>query len=393
MTRFLWAIVGLFLVGFGLLVCALAEIALPLFGFALMTAYWPGISGGATALRWALVLVPLMALWWLRVRVTLAHGLGAAFVGWSLLTLAWSEVPTDGLDAAWKLIGIAGAFCFGSCIRDLRGFWTGAAIGLAVCGVIAALQLAGLVKMPQAEFPAGLFVNRAFMAEAACLVFVALVASRRFVLAALTLPALLLPFARGALLGVAATAVASTWQRSRGAAVGLLLLVGLAAAASWQAHLGSADARLQVWRDSISATTVTGHSLGSFFAVYPTVQTSDAMGPRYRHAHNEPITLLFETGILGLALAIAFCASMIGPLNEHRLVLIAFGAIAMVGFPLANPATAIVGALVAGHVTRDRRELRDQIAHSRALCGDWCEGWRLRDAPDRAAIRGKSLPV
>lgn len=339
--------------------------ALIALGVAVTTLHWPGVSGAANTPRWALLAVLLALILFvvpgLR-RWTTAGLFGAALVAWALLSLSWSVAPLDGIDKALKIVLVLGpAFALGAMLDDIEPLFVGAGIGIAINGGIAAAQLFGFSGIAQAFAPAGLFVNCNFLAEAAALTAIYLALVGRYTLAALCLPALLLPVSRAAMLSVIAVAVVMLWRKSPIAVVGLaaacIVAAGLTVATGYRTF--SVHERMAIWSDTTRQVTVIGHGLGSFREQFPKAATATDIGKqRPAHAHNEALNLGFELGLIGLILAALFVLSLFGPLTPARLVLIAFAVEASFAFPLHLPTTAFLALILAGHVAGGRGHVR-----------------------------------
>jgi O-antigen ligase len=321
-------------------------------------AFVPGIAGAATSPRWALlaVIVPVATIFVTPRTWSVGHLLWALFLGWSALTLAWSAGPYEGIDALCKLILLAGVFCIGAELRSLRPVFIGLGLAFAVNSAITIAEFDNWYVVPAMVHPAGLFVNKNFNAEAAALVVVGLCAYRLWWLVPLVLPSLLLPGARGALVGVAVGGIVLLWQRQ------FRLTAAVLASCLWIAgtemvHRYQPDStiaqRVTLWREAATALTPFGHGLGSFFTNFPS-HSSEQIA-RHPHAHNDLIEIAYETGIPGALLAGALSLwALGGRLLAERAVLAAFLAVAMFGFPFHLPVTATLAALVGGRLCARR---------------------------------------
>jgi O-antigen ligase len=376
--------------------------------FAVVAAYWPGISGAGTSPRWGLLaFVAAPALFvGPRLRVTALHLIGAAFVTWALLTLTWSTAILDGIDAALKLAILACVFCLGGECDDLRPLYRGAALGMGVSSCLAVLQVFAHVQFADLppDFAVGLFVNRLILAEAAALIAVALLASRLWLWLPLVLPALILPLERGPVLAFSVAGAVSLWCSSRLAAAVLVMAgtvfvgaVSLGVAPTQTAGQGvdratSAMQRPAMWQSTAGAIDLKGHGLGSFRAAAP--QPLD--GLRLDHAHNEVLEAAFETGIVGAMLFAVFWASALwaAPRSAEAAVLIALLLEACLAFPLHEPVTGALGLLCAGRCARDLPRAVDAFA----ACGIFLRRWlascgRLLARDGRADSSRRPVPI
>lgn len=393
------------------------------FGFTLTAAYCPHIAGAATTPRWAVMALATLALPFMtgqKPAITWAHAAGLAFLAYATASLAWS--PTlDTHDALLKLTLLAGMFIIGSHITDLTALWIGAALGLYLSSAMVAAEALGLVSafgIPRSiglfrngDLPAGLFVNGLYLAEAAALVIVGLVASGRWRWSVPLAPCILLlgQVPRGPIVALLAAWIAWGMARNRHPGlVGCAALLAAAMAATAWLRPETVALRLAMWSDALHATTFWGHGYGSYHAVIPFHSVAyDAAEHVEIAPHNEAIGILFELGLPGLFLAVAFCAILLcsAPLVRQlsppasmqpswpagRIVLIAFLTEAMFGFPLHIPVTAGLFALTAGHISRGLHAWNVTFARRRVQLRERDGGWWH---PDITGWRYKvSLPL
>jgi hypothetical protein len=112
--------------------------------------------------------------------------------------------------------------------------------------------------------------------------------------------------------------------------------------------LDSSSERMQIYAGAVSRLTLFGSGIGTFAAVTPPIGNKVA-----EHAHNDAIELATETGLPGVLLAAVLSVLVMArSTGGSRLALIALGAISLFGFPFHSPATAFMGAVVAGHASR-----------------------------------------
>lgn len=322
--------------------------------------YVPGWSNPSSAPKWfVLAFAPLF----LRGQSsTWAHWLGVAFIAWCAFTIAWDPAPFDGIGAFFVLCFWAALFLLGNEMPDLRPIFIGGSIGLGVSSIFAVLQFFHVYLFRTNSPIAGLYVNGNYMAEAAALVLIGLVAEKLWWFIPPILPALILPQGRTAWLA-AGVGLSVHYRRywKITAPIAVLALGGLIWLSIPKGDGGNVSTieRIAIWRSAASGVTFAGHGVGSFWTQFPIFdQRIDKHGTTPEQAHNEFLTIAFETGIPGLALAIAFCLMLIGPLNTTRVILIGLLVEMCFAFPLRLPATAFLGLVAAGHAVRDAHLLR-----------------------------------
>ena len=326
--------------------------------------YWPHVEGAVTTPRWALLAIVVP--WFLHEqRLTAVHIAGGAFLAWAALTMLWNPAPLDGMGALLTLFVLAVCFCLGSQLSNLQPLYIGAALGITVSSIIAVVQFAGFHPLLTITPVSGLFANGDFMAEAAALVLVAVVSERIWWAVPGLLPALVLPFARGAALACAVALLVHF--RGRKGFWFLLCAVPVAVAlyALVKGDDGAIADRLFIWRSAFDGITLFGHGVGSFWSTFPLYDLRFVPLRTPEFAHNEFLNVAFELGIVGLVLFAVFCLMLIGPLDTPRLVLIALLVESCFAFPLHEPTTAFLGMVVAGYAVWNRYLLRDLVAGCR----------------------------
>lgn len=336
--------------------------------FALAVAYVPGWMSAAAAPRWILLALtlPVALMGAMRPPLRPAHWLGLAWLAWAGLTVAWSPVKTYALGEFWHLFMLACVFWLAGSLRSLSPALVGAALGMWVNAGVALAQLAWPSWMIQAAPPAGLFLNRNMMGEAAGLTLGACLLYARPWLAAGPALALALSGCRGAWLGVALAGLYVLWLFRPWKAMlcaGLGLLAALAAQQMHLWTLSSISERLGLWHDTIRVLSLTGAGIGSFYTLFPVFNTfTDAWDARPVYPHNEFLGVAFEQGILGLGLFAAFAASIWHCASPAcRAILLAFACMAFFEFPLHMPFTGTFIAAVAGWAAACRHRLRGDV--------------------------------
>lgn len=353
-----------------------ASTLLAAFSFALTLIFIPTISGAATAPRWAFLAILVPIYWTLRderARWTLGHALGLMVLGWAGLSLLWTPQPLyEGLEGYLRLLLLAGLFSIGVSLESLKPVYVGLALGMTVNSAIAVMQAFGWDGIPQAVSPAGLFLNKNYLAEPAALVLIALIGHRMWAFIPGVLPSLILPMHRGSMLALAAVATYWVWTKSRLLALVLMAFMVLGAVTFLARDRGdgvaywtndSFSGRWQIWSDTVDGMTWLGNGVGSFYIRYASHATHfDLMKSRPVHAHNDYLEAAYELGpgIIPLIGLLAFC--FMGHLGPERFVFLGFLAQAGTNFPTYFPVTGALAGLLAGYLCRDRSLLRYHVA-------------------------------
>lgn len=320
-------------------------------------------------LRWAIMAVGAALLLLLLDGPRLSRWVAAAGAVFLIIVLGSVADVTDplyGIDDGVHLLALATVFCLGSALDDLTPAWEGLALGVAISGLMALLQVLGFSLVEQVAHPAGLFMNKNFLAEAGVITVIPmLLLRRRWLLPALFLAAVL-PMSKGSLLALFVVS-AMLWRKGRkidaAALAGITALVALTLVALWaldlfpsQTHLGeymlgvsSAASRFEFWRDAFGGLTWFGSGLSSFAGDFP----------RIGNAHSEPVQALYEFGVFALIPAgiAAYCWMEKDHYVEH-LILAAIAVLCLFSFPLHMPVTGFAAALALGHLAGARARLR-----------------------------------
>lgn len=325
--------------------------------FVVGAAYLPGILSAATAPRWWVLAIgaPLLALTTPFRTISLGHWLGAALLVFVAAGLSWSTSPWDTVEGLVAIAVLAVVFALAAEQDDLTPCWIALAAAAWVSAAVMLAQVSGLeAVLNVATGPSGLFLSKNMMAEFAVLGLVAALALRRWVLAVGPAVCLVLPFALGepsaetivALLSASVVGLLAFARRPSKlvlASLGAVLLAGGAATAWMMVHkLESSTARQIIWNDVAGNLTWLGSGLNTFADRFPI----------YEFGHSEPVQLAFELGIPGLALIVGILIYAVTAPDRWRekALLAALAACCLVWWPMRAPATAMVGALLAGHL-------------------------------------------
>lgn len=363
-------------------------------GLLLTCLYVSPFMNRSTSARWmaASVMVPLLLVLAERRRADpLAAILGGLFLAWAFGSMPWALSLPDALNRNWHLLTGLGAFLWGAWAArgQMTAFAVAAGIGMAANSVLVLIDLSGiapaLVGSPGAIVPffvrvthppAGTFMNGNYMAESAVVVLAMLAAAplripARLALMAGTLPAALLGGSRGAV--VALVALAGLWglRQGRWRSVALMASLGaiLAAVYVWR-YVDDPYAlvpRLAMWANALAGWTWTGYGSGSFLTGYALIRDAWVASPpsvfgfviRPQTAHNDLLTILFEYGVAGTVLALAFVwrVAAVGWRRPEAYVFAAVLALGLTNFPLYNPLPLVAFCVACGCMCSGLRSL------------------------------------
>ena len=382
--------------------------ALAAIAFLVTVAIWPGISGFAIAPRWAVIAAfPMVALFFVKIRMTPVHWVGLAFFTYATVSLLWSPVFVEALQGWAELVILAVAFCLGAEAKNLKWFYAAVAFGVSISAVIAALQVDGIETVERVVGPAGLFANKNMMGEIAALALIGVVASGLWIFAIGPLVALGVSTCAGAMFGVVAAAVYWLWSKSAMlgiAAMIAIVLGGMVLVAS--SKNSTFIVRGRIWVDAIENLRWFGHGVGSYWVATPEhAPRQEAMNVRHWHAHNDAVEMVFDFGLGSVLFFGMVWLCLLGPASPDKYVLIGIIGVGMWGFPLFTPATGFVGAVCAGRLARRWADLRESVAYrpgyrSKRYAGagpvrntilvpaKWSEAVSFGPIPERTAGKG-----
>lgn len=168
-----------------------------LLGLLISLAFIPGYTGVTGETTWAALSCVLPLTLWRKGEFTLLHWLGASFLAYACLSLAWANDPYDGVYGLWLVAIWALCFWLGSTTASLRRLYIGLALGLSISSAVSVGQWLGYhpVLQSSGDYP-GLLYNKMIHGEAIALVIVALVTERLWWYVPTLLPGLYLANSR-----------------------------------------------------------------------------------------------------------------------------------------------------------------------------------------------------
>lgn len=327
--------------------------------FLLPILFYSGVAEAAGTPKWVFLSIALPLL--LLTRETKAHPAGLAFMLWASLSVFWAISWYEAVQGLWHLAIIACAFAMRLDEREYRRCLIAFGWGMAINAPIVVAQFNDWTWITQAVPPAGLFMNKNHLAEAALLASAGLIVAKHYWPLPLTVLATILPGSRGVFVAIAIMTAIWVWRQSRLAAVAIVL--GGALIVWWMIPPGfltdSSGARIALWANSLAIAwdNPLGVGIGNYWNAYPPYHDAVMQTPinawwfntRPEAAHNDAITLLVELGIPGLILF-----GMVLWTARWDWLLLAFILAGLFAYPFYLPATAVMAALCAGRAARGR---------------------------------------
>ena len=324
-------------------------------------AYYPGaLSSGISPKWWVMAVGSVLALAIVRLRPKIEWAFGAMFLGYGALSLTWTPDAATGANELVHLCVLALVFLVGTALYDLRGMFRGLAVGIGVNGVLCYAQWLWATLQPgvplvpwfdqvspDARYPAGLFFNHNFLAEAAVLALVGALVYRDWYFALPSALTLALVHSRAS---IVALATYGLFRMMRSGTFWLGYLVATCAViAMYCTGVDNVSAleRLANWHELANGISLLGSGLGAYQVYFSHAE----------HAHNDILQVVFEVGMGAAPMALlVLCALRRG--GELCAVVGVVGVLALFGFPLELPISGFVGALALGCLCTRSSELR-----------------------------------
>lgn len=377
-----------------------------------MVAYWPGVYGAATTLRWAVlwVTMPLIMMSCKGYSTNTRSLLNiAAFGLYAVASLTWTASQLDGILEIVVLGTLFQSIILGHSLgsKNLEPFrliFFAASLGIGINSAIAIAQALGYRPVIQIfNSPSGLFLNGNILAETATLVAVGCAVHRMWMAVAIVSPAIVLPMHRGSIVAIA---VVATWwaigHRRWFAAAAIAAACVLVTAYLTLNRYVPTDAvgraignggqgiaeRFGIWKPTLGGLTWFGHGAGAFRGLIELYSQGAVADPL--HAHNDLLELTFNYGLAAL-IPMAVVAACLMSGSPYRLVVLALAVLGLSEFQLFMPATGFLGALCVGACLRDLSDRRrlDHGSGGRVHSGD-ATGKRSEAAESRGFLSDRS---
>ncbi len=339
---------------------------MPLLGFLSATLFWPGLPSEALAPRWAAIAVgvPLVSALDLRFASAELLWLWGSGLTLAAVSLFWSMDPLGGGLDLYHLALIGLVMLAARQLSNIDRTMAGIGWGLAISAGLCLFQIFGLSPVDQAAAPAGLFVNRDILAEAAAPVFVWALLTRRWALAIWLVIPLVLSGSRIALLATGAGIFTISTAKIRitaYAVVGCLLSAFVISLDPGK--VATAWARIGIWGSALGMISPFGAGLGSFAGVHP----------GYEYAHSDLLQIVAELGMgavpfIAIAIVLVRASWRVHP--ALRAAAATLGTECIVSFPLHLPTTAFLAGILAGGMVRCGIGLRLDEPHGSVADGE-----------------------
>lgn len=345
-------------------------------GFAVSTAYWPGMISPAFVPRWGVIAigVPLVSSMDPRTLPETIRWLMVFLLSLAGMSLMISPDRLSGYYEMMLILIVTAVFIAGAGLDSMDDVMAGLGYGLSASALIAAASPSPAV---------GLFQNSEVFAEFGALVFVWAIARPRLIIAAISLVPIVLCVSRIAILTAAIGVLFAFWPRSVASRILIIAALVLASVAMLFAFgMGksiSADHRLVLWGTAI--LTIINHPFGAGLGWF------QAAMPQETFAHSDVLQVIAELGVGAVVVLFIPAIAVLSRRgnNAERALFLAVCFQATVSFPLHLPATAFVAALVAGYLVGGRDLVRVGQHFSRTADD---EGQRRQDAAGReSALR------
>lgn len=327
---------------------------MPYLAFLVSVAFVPLFYTGAIAPRWSVLAVGVsLLLCFTKVRWSTPHTLLTALLCWCAYVGFQSPYLYDAIPTLAALLTFGGVFMLAARQKDGQNVVIGLSVGVAVNALITLNQYFDWPVLIEYKWgdqfpPGGLFANRNMVAELAALTLVGCFVYRFWYGVPMSLLALFTSWSRTAFVAIGAAGVVWLWKRDRILAGAVVLFGVCMVPAVIKVQPYSVDERRVIWTDTIKAVTWTGAGLGSFAQNYPLLSSHQTMQEWPENAHNDYLELVYETGVVGLALFLTFLGYLFVCAGFDRPLLTVMLVEAFFAFPLHMPVSLFMFGAVAG---------------------------------------------
>jgi|GEM_PF-2975558 len=333
--------------------------------FIIAVGYFPGLPSNAAVGRWIAVGIGAAILSYsIRLRPTPELWAWGALLLWILLGFAWCVSAWDHAGGLLQWSVLAVVFFVGMSTISLERVWIALAAGVSVSAAFALLQRFGIetVWTVSTDSAVGLFLSKNMAGEIAVLALIGALSlrGRYFWLSIGPTVAIYLLASRATWVALLVAGVAYLWigvtrqeRVDRALALVFFLILALVTAHAYgrlPADVFRLEDRLSIWSVIVPQISPWGDGLGSVAVALTSVE----------FAHNEFIHYAFELGIGSLLIWGIAARGLFAPDGTtEKVALAALATFCLVWFPLHAPATAFMGALMAGHLCGRRYLARD----------------------------------
>lgn len=256
-------------------------------------------------------------------------GSGLAFICYAAASIRL--LPGGQVEGSILLLALVLAFWAGYFLRDL--FWIWIIFGLFlvanVCASLIPMSWSGI------QMPWGIYGNPNLLGCALALGLASALAYRLWIFIPPVLGGLWLTQSRGAILGASAALFIWLWPKYKttaftAAAFGLIAII-----ASQHGEAEGVWQRMGIYQDTLNHLTVFGSGWGSFFDEYWAWPIHRNIGfARASHAYNDYLEIILELGVGAIFLFIFALEVMRNARGEAKLIIYAYGVMALTFFPL-----------------------------------------------------------
>ena len=356
-----------------------------IWAFILSVIYVPGWIGAAIPTGWAFISLTVPVLIWRGPALPRPlQILGLSAIAFAFLSLAWAPLPTFAIYTLWLQFCLGLIYILGVKLPSLEAIRKGLALGLSVSSLLCIVQYLGWNPVLQYDptQPSGLLFNPSIAGAAFGLAVLWLALHRNWRYIPALLPGLALNHTRTVWAMLAATAL--VWI-ARNVRYGWLGLCAAIAAVAWYLfHVSPHDStRVQLWTVIYEHLYWFGHGPG--ILNYITVRLGDLMA-RPEYAHNEYLDFIAQYGIGAAPIFVLAAIPLLAWRNPDWYVYVAFLSLALFSYPLRSVPVAVIGLILAGHLSRDWAVVRANLDRCRLVLPAWCRATQWRNDRKGAAI-------
>lgn len=323
-----------------------------IWAFILSVIFVAGWTGATIQTGWAFMSLTLPFMIWRGPALPWPlQTLGLLAVTYAIASVSWADTPVFAIYGLWLHACVALAFIYGYKLTSLDATMRGFALGFSISSLLCIAQWLGwnpIVQFLDAK-PAGLFFNPSLAGLGFGLIILWLMLRRQWLYIPALLPGLALNDTRSIWVGLAGTAW--VWAVTKHRYMAFTAIPIAVALALYILNPSTNDSiRVQLWSVIYNQLTWLGHGPG--IMIYALTKINGSFF-RPEYAHNEYLNLIIQYGIGSVFAIVLALLPLTSKRSPEWYVYVTFLIVGIYSFALNSAPLAAIGAILAGHLSRD----------------------------------------